>query len=125
LGAGHAAEDVPSADDDRDLDAELGVRGGDLFGDPLDDGGVNARARRRVGEHLTRELQDHPVVPGRLPQRDSLGFLFAARPVAYSAPTWIRTNLRTVASLPSSPRSLPTVVFGSRANGCSMGRVFL
>ena len=105
LGAGHAAEDVPAADHYRDLHAQLGVRGGDLFGDALDHGGVDPRARGRVGEHLTGELQHHPVVPGRLPQRVSLRFLSAAGPVAYSAPTWIRTNRRMVASLPSSPTS--------------------
>ena len=43
--AGHAAEDVAAADDDRDLDAELAARLGDLLGDALHDLGVDAEVR--------------------------------------------------------------------------------
>ncbi len=60
--AAHAPPDVAAADDDRELDAELAARVGNLLGDALDNRGVDAVAGRGVGERLTRELQHRSAV---------------------------------------------------------------
>jgi hypothetical protein len=53
--AGHAAEDVAAADDQRDLDAERAYFG-DLGGDALEDGGIDAEAGV-AHEGFARELE--------------------------------------------------------------------
>ena len=60
-----APEDVPAADDDGDLDVELGARGRHLLGDALHDGGIDPGPTLGVGERLARELEHDPAESAR------------------------------------------------------------
>ena len=122
--AGEPTEDVAAADDDRDLDTQIGARLRDFLSDPLDDRGVDSEPDGLVGEGLTRELQHDPVVsaPGHR-QLLSCGIrrIYGLRPSrsGYSSPIFTRANPRTCASGPSDLTTDSIVCLLSFTNDCS------